>query len=87
MHGTLILVGALTLAAGLFIALSILMQEPTTHWLIPSYWALAGILGSLVWFALGGIVRRLDEISSRLDASRPRTEPDPEPTPGSAQRA
>lgn len=74
MHGTLMLVGALTLATGLLTGLVVLMAPQPAPWWVPASWLLSGVLGGLLWFALAGIVRRLDEISTRLGASPSRTE-------------
>lgn len=68
------LTGAVTLAGGLLGAFAVFASQSSgvgvTPWWVPTSYLLSGVLGSLVWFALAGIVRRLDEVQKELTRRR-----------------
>lgn len=59
MSGALKLVGGLTIAAG--ITLALLMPGPL--W-VQGVYALSGLVSSLIWFALANILDRLDDLQT-----------------------
>lgn len=67
MSGFLMLIGALSLAAGVLGTVVVLVQEARAPLWLPILVAAGGVSLSLLWFALSGIVRRLDELR---DAAR-----------------
>ena len=62
MSGLLMFAGALTLAGGILRSLMLYMTNDLLPGWVPLSYLVGGAFGSLIWFALAGIVRRLDEI-------------------------
>lgn len=71
MRGLLDLLGALTLAGGLLSALLVLMTNNLVPWIVPASYAIGGVVGSVLWFALASILRRLDALHEMVTQERP----------------
>lgn len=71
MRGMLDVVGALTLAGGLLTGIIVHMENNLLPAWVPWIYILGGLLGSLMWFALSSIIRRLDDIQVMVGKPSP----------------